>query len=115
MSKWKGYKTVVESPNSDGWVARDFDENWSDDWWPRRLIQPVLDAFYELHPQPPVVGYGYSIVLDSDLGAFKLDALSAPEMFVRVTGPLHPQAVEWVREQYPERYLEMEVVAEPIH
>jgi hypothetical protein len=109
MTQWEGYKTVVELPEADGWVAREFNENWSDSWWPRRFITPLLNMFYELYPEAPGTGYGYTIVLDSGIGAFKVDAL-AETGTVRVTGPLQPQIVKEVREQHPELYMECDVI-----
>jgi hypothetical protein len=113
---WAGYHTVVELPEDDGWVARPFDESWDEELWPRRFLQPMLDAFYRLYPTPPPVGIGYCVVMvDSDLGAFKLDAVPEPEPLVRVMGPLMPDMIAWIRDEHPELYLEMEVTATPVH
>jgi hypothetical protein len=118
-STWQDYKIIAETPNTadngwaEGWATHPFDENWSDTWWPRRAIQCMIDTFYELYPTPAGDQFGYSVVIDCGGGAYLVGAVPAPKMLVRVTGPLHPDAVAWARDKHPDRYVKM--VAETVH
>jgi hypothetical protein len=113
---WEGYRTVVELAEETGWVAHPFDENWDEGWYPSRFLQPMITAFFELYPEPPEVGYGYCVIMVSDLGDFKLDTLPLPELRIRMTGPLTPEIMAGVRDQYAHLIVEMEVLpAAAIH
>lgn len=54
---WPDYKMIVEISGDRGWTTHLFDNDWSDNIWPRSYIQGLVDNFIQRH-EPPTRGMG---------------------------------------------------------